>query len=254
MAQVNGRVSIGYLHPGTWSAAFGMSLMDLMMWDAQHDSRVMHQWGHIALDTGAAGIAAGRNKIAHQMVTYSDAEWLWFIDADMGFEPFTIDALVESADPVKRPIVGGLAFAMKSDGKGLAGLNARRYRACPTLYSMASEGDVNGFLPHFDYERDSMVEVDATGAACLLIHRRALETMKAEHGYGLFDHIFLPTGRESEGGRTEFYEDMSFCLRAKACDLPIHVNTAVKTTHDKGGVYLDEETYDIQQALLALRS
>lgn len=56
-------------------------------------------------------------------------------------------------------------------------------------------------------------------------------------------------------GRTvtlEFGEDMSFCLRLVAQDTPMWVNTAVKTTHDKGGVYLDEETYLIQQAIVAL--
>jgi len=254
MGQVNGRVSIGFLHPGEWSAAFGTSLMDLMMWDATHNARVMHPFGHIVLQTGAAGIAGGRNKIAHQMLTLSDSEWLFYIDADMGFTPDTLDRLVDSAHPEKRPILGALAFASKQDGTGLAGLNARRYRCQPTIYTMWEEesGKV-GFVPRFDYERDAVQPSDATGAACLLIHRRTLEKMADRFGFGLFDHIVLPVGDEENGGRTEFYEDLSFCLRAQACDIPIHVDTSIKTTHDKGGVFLDEETFDIQQALFAVK-
>jgi len=235
------------------SAAFGTSLMDLMMWDATHHGRVMHTTGHIALDTGAAGIAKGRNTIAHQMLTVGDAEWLWFVDADMGFNPDTVDRLIESAHPEKRPIMGGLAFASKADGKGLAGLQARRYRCQPTLYTLYEDENQIGFVPRFEYERDTVIQVDATGAACLLIHRRALEKMTDAYGFGLFDHLMLPKGDAGAGGRTEFFEDMSFCLRAQACDIPIHVDTSVKTTHDKGGVFLDEETYDLQQALFRCR-
>jgi hypothetical protein len=30
----------------------------------------------------------------------------------------------------------------------------------------------------------------------------------------------------------------------------VHVHTGIKTTHDKGGVFLDEEFFDRQQAAL----
>ena len=53
-------------------------------------------------------------------------------------------------------------------------------------------------------------------------------------------------------GFTEFGEDISFCLRLTAMDIPMWVDTSVKTTHDKGGVYLDEETYALQRAMLEL--
>ena len=252
MGQVNGRVSIGFMHPGEWSAAFGTSLMDLMMWDATHEQRVMHQFGHIALQVGGGSLAKGRNKIAHQMLHYGDSEWLWFVDADMGFTPDTLDRLVASAHPDKRPIMGALCFAMKADGTGLAGLNARRYRSVPTIYRMYETDESVGMVPVFEYERDAVQLTEGTGAACLLVHRRALEKMTAKWGFGLFDHLMLPKGRPEEGGRTEFGEDMAFCVRAQACDIPIHVDTSIKTTHDKGGVFLDEETYDVQQMLRVL--
>lgn len=116
---------------------------------------------------------AGRNEVARAFLDKSEAEWLFFIDSDMGFAPDTVDRLVASADPETRPVVGGLAFAQKSAGPGPIG--ARRFRANPTLYRAAEVDNRIGFVPMFDYPPDQLVEVQATGAACLLIHRTVLE-------------------------------------------------------------------------------
>jgi hypothetical protein len=82
----------------------------------------------------------------------------------------------------------------------------------------------------------------------VLIHRGVLAAVRDEYGDHWFDLIELPKGRT---GTTTFGEDMSFCLRLAALGIPMHVHTGVKTTHDKGGAFLDEEFYDLQQAALA---
>jgi len=247
---LTGLVTVGFIHPGEWSACFANSLIDLMFFDAAHEGRIVsNPYGKMGKETGAAQIHAGRNKLAHAVVTESQSEWLFMVDADMGFTPDTVERLIAAADPVERPIVGGLAFAQKSDGAGA--MFARRYRCTPTLYRMVETDTEVGFLPIFDYPRDELVEVDATGAACLLIHRTVLEKIRADHGDRWFHPIELPKGPE---GRTEFGEDISFCIRARACGFPLYVHTGIKTTHDKGGVFFDEETFDLQQAFKALAS
>ena len=245
-----GTVAVGWLHPGTVSQCFSASLLDLMFYDSAHNARIVsHSHGHIPKETGAGHLHAGRNEVARAFLDKSEAEWLFFIDSDMGFAPDTVDRLVASADPETRPVVGGLAFAQKSAGPGPIG--ARRFRANPTLYRAAEVDNRIGFVPMFDYPPDQLVEVQATGAACLLIHRTVLERVRSEYGDRWFSFIEVPKG---EHGFTEFGEDMSFCLRLVAQDIPIWVDTGVKTTHDKHGVYLDEETYQLQQAMLeALR-
>ncbi len=241
---IPGTVTVGFLHPGHWSSCFGQSLIDLMFFDATNQQRVMsHRFGQMAKECGAAQIHAGRNQIARAVVEEAESEWLFMIDSDMGFAPDTVERLVASADPIERPVVGGLAFAQKSDGA--SDFFALRYRCTPTIYRMYESDTAVGFVPIFDYPRDELVEVEATGAACILIHRTVLEKLQAEHGNRWFTPISVPKG---EGGFTEFGEDMSFCLRVKAAGYPMHVNTGVKTTHDKGGVFFDEETYDLQQA------
>lgn len=240
---MTGLVSVGFLHPGYWSACFANSVIDLMFYDAAHRQRVAgNEFGLIGRECGAAQIHAGRNRIAQVVLDESPSEWLFMVDSDMGFEADTVDRLLESADPVDRPIVGALAFAQKSDGA--APMFARRYRCTPTLYRMRQTETEVGFTPMFDYPRGELVEVDATGAAAVLIHRDALAKIRADHG----DHWYHPLEVPVGDGRTEFGEDMSFCLRAKACGIPIHVDTSVKTTHDKGGVFFDEDTYELQQA------
>ena len=246
---IPGAVTVGFIHPGQWQACFANSLLDLMFYDVAHDQRVVgHPFGHMGKETGAGQLHNGRNSIAKAVLDESGSEWLFIIDADMGFAPDTVDRLIAAADPIDRPVMGGLAFAQKSDGSG--DHFARRYRATPTLYSMYETDDEVGFVPLFDYPRDQVVEVSATGAACLLVHRSALESVRAEHGDRWFSLIEVPKGKA--GGFTEFGEDMSFCLRLAACGIPLHVDTSVKTTHDKGGVFYDEDTYDLQRAMATL--
>lgn len=237
-----GTVSVGYLHPGHWSACFGKSIIDLFMHDLCGPGRIMsHPFGEIGKEAGSGGIVAGRNQIARVVVDESESEWLFMVDSDMGFTGDTVDRLIASADPVERPIMGGLCFAQKSAGRGE--LYARRYRCTPTVYTLAESEDDAGFLPMLDYPRDTVVRCDATGAACVLIHRTALETIRSKYGDTWFDPIRKPKSPVA----ASYGEDMSFCLRALACDLPVHVDTGVKTTHDKGGVFFDEETFDLQQ-------
>lgn len=237
---IPGAVSVGYIHPGVWSATFGESMLDLFFYDATHNARfTSHPFGKMSKECGSGGIVAGRNKLAELMLT-GEAEWLWMVDTDMSFAPDTVERLVESADPIERPIVGGLCFAHKTDGK--ASFHGTRYRAQPTLYDFLDEPDRVGFAPRFTYEPDALEPVAGTGAACLLIHRSVFEDVRAKYGAVWFDPIVHPTGP------TTFSEDLSFCVRAAGCGHSAWVHTGVKTSHHKGGVYLDEQFYIAQRA------
>jgi hypothetical protein len=111
-----------------------------------------------------------------------------------------------------------------------------------------TDGEV-GFSPDPGYGRDQVVKASGTGAACLLIHRSALETVRARYGDAWFDVAVHPTGLK--GKPRSFSEDLSFCVRLAAVGVPLHVDTRIKTVHHKGGVYLDEELFLAQQAAAA---
>jgi hypothetical protein len=70
--------------------------------------------------------------------------------------------------------------------------------------------------------------------------------VREKYGDNWYTPITHPTGP------TTFSEDLSFCVRAAACDHAAFVHTGVKTCHDKGFVFLDEE-YFVGQEIAAGR-
>jgi hypothetical protein len=246
-----GTVVVGYLDPGQWSACFGLSYRDLCLFDLGTSQRIMRAGGKdLRGVVGTMGVAEGRNKIARDFMDATDAEWLFMIDTDMGFARDTVDRLVASADKYHRPVMGGLCFAIKRQRQG--DLYAEKFRIAPTVYDMVQTPDGElGFRPIVDYPRDQVVKVAGTGCACLLINRRALHKVREKFGDAWFEPMVHPTAG-GNGQRRGFSEDLSFCMRLYAVDVPVHVDTKVKTCHEKGGIFLDEDAFDKQQALAAM--
>jgi hypothetical protein len=236
------------LDPGTWSACFGMCWAELLLYDAATSKRLVRPGGQVLRKVaGAAGISEARNQVAATFLDSTDAEWLFMVDTDMGFAPDTVDRLLASADRYARPVMGALCFALREVEPGP--YYSARYGVIPTVYDYVETGDEVGFSPVPDYPRDAVTEVAGTGAACLLVHRRALHAVREKYGPAWFDPATHPTGLR--GGRRTFSEDLSFCVRLAGAGVPLHVDTSVKTVHHKGGLYLDEDVFTNQQAAAA---
>lgn len=238
---IEGTVCIGYLDPDEWSACFGLSMRDLLLVDATVGrKRIVPNGRELRQFCASGGIAAGRNNITQKFLDTTECEWLWFIDSDMGFGPTTVDDLIESADPAEAPVVGGLCFSLKQEGHGP--FHSVVCDEFPTIYDWCETDKRVGFVARLNYERDAMVSCDATGGACLLIHRSALERLRERFGDHWFTQVPHPKAEHEQ-----LSEDLSFCLRLAACGLPLWINTAVKTVHHKGqGRFLSEGSYDRQ--------
>lgn len=235
-AKGNGKVLFSYLHPGEVSTSFHHSLLGLVAFDSSHHNRLVTN-GRLAVSAqqcGSGRLSTGRNMAVAQFLDHWDCEWMFMSDADMGFEPDSAERLIAAADPVKRPVVGGLCFGAKRAGEGPA--HAVRTHFFPTLYrlSVNADGD-RSFDPAYEWPRGQVVEVSGTGAAFLMVHRTVLERIRAEHGDNWFTEI-------NEGG-LNYGEDMSFCLRLVDLDIPLHVHTGVSTSHHKE-VWVDESLFD----------
>lgn len=232
-------VTVAWIHDGEHvTYSFFWSLMRLMMWDSAH-ARRLPRGGFVVSKYVTGGIAASRRKLVRDWLASSASPWLMFIDTDMGFPPDGVERLVEVADPVERPVVGGLTFGqLTGEGDGWGGFRPQMW---PVLLRWTDEGGVPGFQPWLDYPRDQVVRADATGAAFLLIHRSVFVRLRELHGggdwSGWFDH--LPSPRE---GADDLSEDFSFCFRLREAGIPLHVYTGVKTTHLKPN-WLCEEGY-----------
>lgn len=227
-------------HNGQTRASFAFCLARLML--AEQAAQGFPPW-LVWLRYGSDQLVTARNEsVAFFLDHYPDSQWAMFLDADMGFPDVTVRQLIDRADPTDRPIVGGLCFALKRNGIEDADTQAVPYGMVPTIYTYHDLEDDAGFLPMAEYPRDALVKVAATGMACVLVHRTVLEKIRAEHGDRWFDRI--PNPRQP----TMFGEDMSFCIRAAAADAPIFVDTSLRTSHDKDGVFLTEDAFDRQEA------
>jgi GT2 family glycosyltransferase len=230
----SGGVVVAYIHPTEVAASFHKALLNLMLWDAAHDGLVVGKGGHLANICASGRLAEGRNQLTGTFLDQTKADWLWMVDADMGFAPDTVSRLVAAADKYARPVVGGLCFGQKRVTVDQFGIE--RFMPFPTIYQFVERDDRAGWQIVMDYPRDQLVKVAGTGAACLLIHRRVLEQIRTKVGDHWWSPITHPKG-------TTFSEDLSFCVRLAAVDQPLYVDTRVKTSHHKN-IYLDEVWFD----------
>ncbi len=226
-----GGVVLAYCHSDEVSHSWHASMEALRDWDDRHEGRIWRRGGRIHARCGAEGLVKGRNQLARKFLEEVPGDWLFWLDTDMGFEPDTVDRLVEVADPVKRPIVGALCLAQKMPF--LDTMGGYRTVPVPTIYEWSGE---RGFDVIWSYPADGLVACSATGAACVLIHRSVLERIAEKWGPTWYTRLPDPHNDDPLG------EDLSFCLRARALDIPIHVHTGIKTTHHKS-IWLNEQEY-----------
>jgi hypothetical protein len=236
-------ITFAYIHPGVVSASFAFSFARMMAYEIGRTGRAPKV---LAQRVGSGQIVRGRNDVVANFLE-DNSEWLAFCDADMGFAHDAVASLLLSADANERPIVGGLAFALKKGGETDWETQAEIYRHCPTIYRWVENDDEAGFQVITDYPRNAMVKVAASGAAFFVVHRRVLEKIREQYGPHWFSQVTHPKRNDPFG------EDFSFFVRVAGIDCPAYVNTAVKTSHDKGGIFLTEETWDAQQELARVR-
>lgn len=233
---------------GEWAACFGLSWTGLWMYDAGGSNKIVRPGGmYLRKVAGTMGVAAGRNEIVRGFLS-TDADYLFMVDADMGFDPDTVDRMVESLEANNAGVLGALCFAQKQDlDMAPAPFYGNRYRIQPTLYAYTEvpETGERGFKSITKYRRDQYQTVGATGAACLLMARNVLEALPEDP--------FTPVtvnGAGGHGTRRTFSEDLSFCIHVSGAGFEIGVDTSIKTTHYKGGIYLDETAFAMQQETL----
>lgn len=232
------RVVLSWVTPGHVNARFMDSILKLMYSDANRplgQQRLLAKGAGYHYLVSGPRIASARNDLVRRFLDTPryEAEWLLMIDTDMVFEPSDVDKLLAVADPVTRPIVGALCFG---GGKG---------QLFPTMYRLQdpklNDGKVIDWVR--EWEPGELVQVDATGAAFMLMHRSALEKIrKAEREGQLMFPEPAPWYAETQYKGREFGEDWTFCIRAGVCGIPIFVHTGASIGHEKP-VILDEQVW-----------
>ena len=205
---------------GTIDALLAMDLIHVAREKNGHFDHMV-QVGNVGLTTRS------RNVVVKTFLDTTDADWLLMIDSD---ERLSLDAwhkLIDAAHDKDRPIVSGLVFAAFFDGQDAL-------RPVPTIYRMDPE---KGLEAIDAYPIDEIIEVDAVGTGCLLIHRSVLLEMQkqatAHQGQNWAWFV------EGAIDGTYFGEDLLFSKRLKSMGYKIHAHTGAILPHHKQ-FWLDE--------------
>lgn len=228
---------VAWVHSNEVAYSWAASMLQMQMHVLSTGREV--RW--LAMRYGSGGIADARNRAVAAFLT-GDLPWMVWIDTDMGFEPDAVHRLLEACDATDRPVVGGLCFASyegrSDDAGGFATFPV------PTIYDWAKQPDgTTGFVARAGYERDVLVECNATGSAFIAVHRNVFERIREHDGPSWYTPIPNPNG-------AYFGEDMSFAIRLVEQGVRLHVHTGIKTTHLKP-VWLSEAHYLMQHEFAA---
>jgi len=203
---------IGYVTGGFNRHEFTASMLETVMkGETPVDAVLTYESG--------PNISTPRNLIVDEFLRQQRAPWLLMVDTDMVFSGSALDRLIAAADPAERPIVGALCFSPAAG------------EVRPTMYEITQkDSGALGFVHWETWPENTCVKVSATGTGFLLMHRGALERVAAAS-----KDTAAPWFRESPVGAplTLMGEDMTFCLRAGAAGIPVHVHTGVQVGHMK---------------------
>jgi len=201
------------------------------------------------------------NVLVHQRnecIQKMDGDWILFIDSDMVFQADAIKILLETQKKFDLDIVGGLCFQRTPPFQ-------------PTMYVMAQNAE-HGYTFLEQWAEDAAVEVDATGMAFCLIHKRvfarimekaandALERLRPSAGdpdvdeaiaefeeslkdpWPDLEHRLRKRANAFFRWEGEYGEDFLFCRDAKASGSKVFVDTGVKIGHS-GMTIINEENF-----------
>lgn len=246
-------VYLANVNPGSVGMWFTKSMIDLVHNDV---AQGWNLWaGNLWAESGA-NISEKRNELV-RMFLDSDGEWLLMMDSDMVFPPDTIARLMGAANRVDAKVIGGLCVMVGELGP------------IPTIYQFDQQGRGGITAVQLDYQDDAIVQVAATGGACLMVHREALEAYRQAQQANktwLLDHKDDPLLREllardmvndpsedhgwfsertrgrrivADGKAVDFEhwisEDIEFCLRLGSLGYEVWVDCTLEIGHRKHG-------------------
>ena len=164
----------------------------------------------------------------NQCVNDMEGDWILFIDSDMVWQPTAMRVLIETRDKYDLDIVSGLCF-QRSDP----------YQ--PTMYKEANKASISGVDANWSgytfmekWPEDAAVEVDATGMAFCLVHKRVFDRIlqhKVGESFGEFEERKSQVPAPFFRWEGEFGEDFLFCDRVRERGMDIWLDPTIKLGH-----------------------
>jgi len=156
-------------------------------------------WVYFRANTGS--IEEMRNEIVKSAMA-SACSHLIMMDADQVYPPETIPRLLSH----NLPVVGALV-----------------HRRWPPFDPIIYKGEINSYVGIEEWEKDSLIEVDATGTGCILYSMEVFENTQKpwfQSRSNIVDSANHPIG-----------EDIGFCSELRKSGYKIFVDTSITIGH-----------------------
>jgi|GEM_PF-1427641 len=208
------KVTIGVCSPGQWHAMFATSIIDI--------ARSQSVLGQLISLEGSGVISRLRNQVVATFLERTTDDWLLQIDTDQIVSVDMFKKLIAAADKDERPIVSGVVHA----GWDTDNLYPE---PVPCVFKIGEDG---GLFSMHEYPEDTVVEIDAAGTGCLLVHRRVFQEMrdkadKVQEADKWCWYRDMPINGSWVG------EDIFWSIRVKALGYKMFCHTGVQLPHKR---------------------
>ena len=208
------KITIGVCSPGQWHAMFATSMIDI--------ARSQSQLGQLISLEGSGVISRLRNQVVATFLEKTTDDWLLQIDTDQIITVEHFKKLIAAADKDERPIVSGIVHAAWDTQNVYP-------EPVPCVFKI---GEDTGLYAMHEYPEDSIVEIDAAGTGCILIHRSVFEKMK-EHQDKTNEGDLWCFYRDMPINQAWVGEDIFFSIRVKAMGYKMYAHTGVQLPHKR---------------------
>ena len=208
------KITIGICSPGYIVTDFMTSLLDV--------ARSQKQLGQFISLQGSGVISRLRNQVVATFLEKTKDDWLLQIDTDQRFTVEDFKKLIAAADAKTRPIVSGVVHGGWEVGEPYL-------EPVPCIFK---QGETGGLFAIHEYEKESIIEIDACGTGAILVHRSVWERFRKEADpthqgkmWGYYQD--MPLHHEWIG------EDLLWCIRARSFGYKIYAHTGVQMEHQR---------------------
>ena len=210
-------VVVGYIHGDHITQEFHHCLFRAFVRDLWGERRILN----FAPQYSGCQLSTARNQMVRDMLDQADAEWLWMLDSDATFSGDMLYRLLAHDEP----IVGALAHRIRGT-KPIVEESPER-DIVPVVYKQERDENGNwvGYRELETYGR-GLIEADATGCHCLLVHRDVFEKVDTGHPHRWFHESVLSNGALAG-------EDITFCLAARDAGFRVMIDTSIEAGHVK---------------------
>ena len=220
-ASGDGKVVIAWIpQPICGTTVVQQGFMDSFVKFVTHDGFNRRIFGGYTV-VNAGYIPSSRDKACAHMLS-TPHEWLLFLDWDITYNPEDVYALLDSADPVERPIIGGVYVTFM-------GAEPITLRPCFMVETAQQE-----YTAATGITVGEMVKCSSIGMGFTLIHRSVLERLRdayADDPWHYFGHDIIADTQD--GHLVRCGEDMTFGDRVRKLGFTIWANCGVLVGHTK---------------------